>query len=64
MDGSAGFAAYGERWAMYWMDLARYSDTRATRRPAAHHVAWRDWVIHAFNTNLPYDRFVTEQRAT
>jgi len=57
-------AAYGERMAMHWLDVARYADSYGyqdddirTQWP------WRDWVIHAFNGNMPYDRFVTWQLA-
>ena len=59
---------YGERWARYWMDVARYSDTKgdAPRRddPRFPH-AWtyRDYLIEAFNTDKPFDRFITEQLA-
>jgi len=56
--------AYGERMAMHWLDVARYADSYGyqdddirTQWP------WRDWVIHAFNENMPYDRFVTWQLA-
>ena len=56
--------AYGERMAMHWLDVARYADSYGyqdddirTQWP------WRDWVIHAFNENMPYDRFVTWQVA-
>lgn len=56
--------AYGERWAMYWLDLARYSDTHGYQDDLPRLMwPWRDWVIHAYNTNMPYDRFVTEQLA-
>ncbi|MFN8304081.1 MAG: PSD1 and planctomycete cytochrome C domain-containing protein [Saprospiraceae bacterium] len=56
--------AYGERWAMYWLDLARYSDTHGYQDDLPRTMwPWRDWVIHAFNQNMPYDRFVTEQLA-
>ncbi|SEL83444.1 PSD1 and planctomycete cytochrome C domain-containing protein [Parapedobacter koreensis] len=55
---------YGERMAMHWLDVARYADSYGyqdddirTQWP------WRDWVIHAFNQNMPYDRFVTWQLA-
>ncbi len=57
---------YGERWARYWLDVARYSDTKgdAPKRndPRFPH-AWtyRDYVINAFNTDKPYDRFIVEQ---
>ncbi|HXG60324.1 MAG TPA: DUF1553 domain-containing protein, partial [Planctomycetota bacterium] len=56
--------AYGERWAKVWLDLARYADTQgyAEDRPR---VIWpyRDWVIRAFNENMPFDRFTIEQIA-
>ncbi len=55
---------YGERMAMQWMDFARYADTHGyhidSHREQWH---WRDWVIDAFNTNKPYDRFIVEQLA-
>ena len=56
--------AYGERWAVYWLDLARYSDTHGYQDDLPR-VMWprRDWVIKAFNENMPYDRFVTWQLA-
>ena len=57
---------YGERWGRYWLDLARYSDGRIGARedtpyPNAHR--YRDWVVHAFNQDLPYDRFISAQLA-
>jgi len=56
---------YGERWASLWLDLARYADTMGyeadRRRPGVW--PYRDWVIEAFNRNVPYDRFVTTQLA-
>jgi len=55
---------YGERMAVDWMDLARYADTHGFTvdfyRPAW---PWRDWVIQAFNDNMPYDQFVQWQLA-
>lgn len=55
---------YGERMAVHWMDVGRYADSYGyqddnirTQWP------WRDWVIHAFNKNLPYDQFITWQLA-
>jgi hypothetical protein len=59
--------AYGERWARHWMDVARYADTRGyhfdqdNRYPFAY--TYRDWLIQAFNADLPYDRFVKLQVA-
>ena len=55
---------YGEKMAVHWMDVARYADSYGyqddnirTQWP------WRDWVIHAFNKNIPYDQFLTWQIA-
>lgn len=55
---------FGERMAVHWMDLARYADTNGYSIDGGRHMwLWRDWVIDAFNKNLPYDDFVTEQLA-
>lgn len=56
--------AYGERMASDWMDLARYADSHGYQDDGMRNVwPWRDWVIRAFNENMPYDRFVTWQLA-
>jgi hypothetical protein len=56
--------AYGERMAMDWLDLARYADTYGYQNDVDRDMSpYRDWVIRAFNTNLPYDRFLTWQLA-
>jgi hypothetical protein len=56
--------AYGERMAMDWLDLARYADTYGYQADVARDMSpYRDWVIRAFNDNLPYDRFLTWQLA-
>ena len=58
---------HGERWARYWMDVARYSDTlgynftRGRRFPYSY--TFRDYVVRAFNSDKPYDQFVVEQLA-
>jgi hypothetical protein len=59
---------YGERWARYWLDVARYSDTEGyqvagkdIRYPYAY--TYRDWVISSLNADMGYDRFVTLQLA-
>ncbi len=56
---------YGERWGRYWLDLARYADTAGDNSdypiPQAH--LYRDYVIDAFNDDIPYDRFLHEQLA-
>ncbi|MCY7351790.1 MAG: DUF1553 domain-containing protein [Cytophagaceae bacterium] len=57
-------SAFGERWASMWLDLARYSDSRGYQKDNARTIwRYRDWVIKAFNTDMPYDRFTTEQLA-
>ncbi|MDQ3333356.1 MAG: DUF1549 domain-containing protein, partial [Planctomycetota bacterium] len=61
--------AYGERWGRHWLDVARYADTKDgvlmygddRIRPYAY--TYRDYVVEAFNENLPFDRFVHEQLA-
>ena len=57
--------AYGERWARLWLDLARYADSRGYGSDPLRPNMWRyrDWVIDAFNRNLPYDQFTVEQLA-
>ena len=55
---------YGERMAVPWLDLARYSDTHGYHIDSAREMwPWRDWVINAFNKNMPYDEFTVEQIA-
>ncbi|HYR59283.1 MAG TPA: DUF1549 domain-containing protein, partial [Chthoniobacteraceae bacterium] len=59
---------YGERWGRFWLDVARYSDTKGylaggeeRRYPFSY--TYRDWVIAAFNRDLPYDQFIVQQIA-
>ena len=55
---------YGERMAQAWLDLARYADTHGYHIDSQRDMwRWREWVINAFNTNLPYDQFVVQQLA-
>jgi hypothetical protein len=55
---------YGERMAMPWLDAARYADTHGYHIDSLRGMwPWRDWVINAFNRNLPFDRFAIEQLA-
>jgi mono/diheme cytochrome c family protein len=56
---------YGERWGRHWLDLVRYGETSGLEGDGAIGNAWRyrDWVIDAFNNDLPYDRFITLQLA-
>jgi len=54
----------GEHFASSWLDAARYADTNGYSIDGGRHQwLWRDWVIHSFNTNQPYDQFLTEQLA-
>ncbi|MBS1599083.1 MAG: PSD1 domain-containing protein [Bacteroidetes bacterium] len=56
--------AYGEKMAVHWMDIARYADSHGYQDDNYRSQwPWRDWVIHAFNNNLPYDQFITWQLA-
>eukprot|EP00456_Euglypha_rotunda_P063558 TRINITY_DN537_c0_g1_i1.p1 TRINITY_DN537_c0_g1~~TRINITY_DN537_c0_g1_i1.p1 ORF type:complete len:1090 (-),score=255.81 TRINITY_DN537_c0_g1_i1:3521-6790(-) len=56
--------AFGERMANEWLDVARYADTFGYQADRDMHVwPWREWVIRAFNQNLPYDQFITWQTA-
>ena len=55
---------YGERWGRHWLDAARYADSDGFEKDKPRFIwAYRDWVINAFNRDLPYDRFVIEQIA-
>ena len=58
---------YGERWGRYWLDIARYADTKGyvfeEERRFPFSYTYRDWVIRAFNQDLPYDQFLTHQIA-
>jgi len=56
---------YGERWARHWLDLVRYADSDGYRIDDYRPNAWRyrDYVVDAFNSDKPYDRFVKEQLA-
>ena len=55
---------YAEKMAVAWLDLARYADTNGYNNDAERTMwPWRDWVLRAFNANLPYDRFLVEQLA-
>ncbi|HEV3120477.1 MAG TPA: DUF1553 domain-containing protein [Isosphaeraceae bacterium] len=56
--------AYGERWARVWLDLARYADSAGYGSDPLRTIwRYRDWVIDAFNRNLPYNQFTIEQLA-
>ena len=56
--------AYGERMAMDWLDLARYADSQGLHSDGWRSMyPWRDWVLKAFNKNMPFDQFLTWQIA-
>jgi hypothetical protein len=58
--------AYGERWGRYWLDVARYAEDQAHTfavKPNTSGFRYRDWVISAFNSDMPYDLFVKRQIA-
>ncbi|HKD38154.1 MAG TPA: DUF1549 domain-containing protein, partial [Pirellulales bacterium] len=58
---------YGERWGRYWLDIARYADTKGyvfmEDRKYPYAYVYRDWVIEALNNDLPYDKFLIDQLA-
>jgi len=56
---------YGERWARHWLDVVRYGESQGFERNKLRENAWkyRDWVVEAFNADLPYDEFVRLQIA-
>ena len=58
---------YGERWARYWLDVARYSDTKGyvfqEERKYPYAYTYRDWVVRSLNNDLPYDQFLILQIA-
>jgi hypothetical protein len=55
---------YGEHMALGWLEAARYADTDGFQGDRVRHMwVWRDWVIRAFNDNMPFDQFVVEQMA-
>jgi hypothetical protein len=70
VDGLLASPHYGERWGRHWLDVARYSDTkgqfdrrRGETPPYSYAWTYRDYVIKAFNDDLPYDQFIREQIA-
>jgi hypothetical protein len=64
VDRLLGSPRFGERWASVWMDLARYADSEGLGIDKRRDVwKYRDWLIAAFNRDLPYDRFTVEQLA-
>jgi len=56
---------FGERWASFWLDLARYADSQGYQKDNLRPTMWmyRDWVIEAFNEDMPFDQFTIDQLA-
>ncbi len=66
VDRLLGSSAYGERWARHWLDVVGYADSEgdgSADSPRDHAWRYRDWVIRAFNRDLPLDQFIQEQLA-
>jgi mono/diheme cytochrome c family protein len=66
VDQLLGSPRYGERWGRYWLDVARYSDDKLNSTqddPYPNSFRYRDWVIDAFNSDMPYNQFVRAQIA-
>ena len=65
VDDLLGSSHFGERWARHWLDVVRYAETNGYERDEVKPNIWkyRDWVIKAFNSDMPYDQFVKEQLA-
>lgn len=64
VDGLLASPHYGEQMALGWLDVARYADTNGYQNDFVRNMwPWRDWVIQAFNENLPYDDFIVNQIA-
>ncbi len=64
VDSLLASSKFGEKWAGMWLDLARFSDTKGYEKDERRSIwRYRDYVIEAFNTNLPYDQFLIEQLA-
>ena len=67
VDGLLASPRFGEKWARHWLDVARYAEDNSTSettcKPPRFPYRYRDWVIGAFNADVPYDRFVKLQLA-
>lgn len=64
VDALLAMPAYGEKMAVHWMDVARYADSHGYQDDGLRTMwPWRDWVIHAFNENYSYDKFIMWQLA-
>ncbi len=64
VDSLLALPQFGERWTSMWLDLARYADTKGYERDDSRSIwRYRDWLIKAFNSDMPYNQFLTEQLA-
>lgn len=64
VDSLLALPQYGEKWTAMWMDLSRYADTKGYERDDSREIwKYRDWLIKAFNTDMTYNYFLTEQLA-
>ncbi len=64
VDNLLASTAYGEKWTSMWLDMARYADTKGYERDGGRNIwRYRDWLIKAFNDDMPYDQFLKEQIA-
>lgn len=64
VDSLMALPQFGERWTAMWLDLSRYADTKGYERDDSRSIwRYRDWLIKAFNSDKPYDQFLTEQIA-
>ncbi len=64
VDALLGNPQFGERWAKIWLDLARYADTQGYEKDSKRSIwPYRDWVIRAYNDNMPFDEFTVKQLA-
>jgi hypothetical protein len=56
---------YGERTAIQWLDFARYADSNGYQADGSRDIwGWRDWVIQAYNSNMPFDQFTIPSKHT
>lgn len=64
VDSLLASSKFGERWASMWLDIARYADTKGYESDPNRNIwSYRDWVIKAYNKDMPYDQFITDQIA-
>lgn len=64
VDSLLSLPQYGEKWASWWLDMARYADTKGYEKDGSRQIwAYRDWVIKSLNEDMPFDQFTIEQLA-